>query len=133
MGYCGMPVYFPATSLLRVNHWIPAPKPKLWTPISLSITHTEAPTINTSKLLFKAVGPDHMGVFISPAMGIRIKSWSLADGNVLEGPQWKMGRPTHYIFHSSGKENDSWESWLDLPSGLDSFIQRIQVLIELNC
>jgi len=112
--YCGMPVYFPAASLLRVNHWIPAPKPKLWTPISLHITHTEAPTINTRKLLFKAVGPDHMGVFISPAMGIRIKSWSLADGNVLEGPEWKMGRPTHYIFHSSGKENDSWEFWLEL-------------------
>eukprot|EP00092_Neocalanus_flemingeri_P002862 GFUD01003060.1.p1 GENE.GFUD01003060.1~~GFUD01003060.1.p1 ORF type:complete len:914 (+),score=90.26 GFUD01003060.1:82-2823(+) len=112
--YCGMPVYYPAASLLRVNHWIPAPKPKLWTPISLNITHMEAPTINTRKLLFKAVGPDHMGVFISPAIGITLKSWSLADGKVLEGPEWKMGRPTHYIFHSSGKENDSWEFWLEL-------------------
>jgi len=112
--YCGMPVYFPAASLLHINHWIPAPKPKLWTPISLNITHSEAPTINTRKLLFKAVGPDHMGVFISPAIGILVKSWSLAGGEVMEGPEWKMGRPTHYIFHSSGKENDSWEFWLEL-------------------
>lgn len=112
--YCGMPVYYPAASLLNNNHWIAAPKPKIWTPISLNITHSEAPTINTRKLLFKAVGPDHMGVFISPASGISLKSWSLAEGKVLEGPEWKFGRPTYYIFHSSGKENDSWEFWLEL-------------------
>ena len=112
--YCGTPIYYPASSLLRINHWLPAPAPKLWTPISLNLTHSDAPGISTRKLLFKAVGPDHMGVFISPAVGISIKSWSLADGNLLPGPEWKMGRPTYYIFASSGKESDSFEFWLEL-------------------
>ena len=112
--YCGVPVYYPASTLLRQNHWIPAPPPKLWTPISLNMTHQEAPTINTRKLLFKAVGPDHMGIFLSPAVGIHVKSWSLAGGKLLEGPQWKMGRPTYYIFASSGKQSDSMEFWLEV-------------------
>ena len=37
--YCGAPIYYPASSLLRINHWIPAPGPKIWTPISLQLTH----------------------------------------------------------------------------------------------
>ena len=112
--YCGAPIYYPASTLLRINHWLPAPAPKLWTPISLNLTHQDAPNIHTRKLLFRAVGPDHMGVYISPAMGITIKSWSLADGQLLPGPEWKMGRPTYYIFASSGKESDSFEFWLEL-------------------
>ena len=111
--YCGAPVYYPASSLLRVNHWLPAPAPKLWTPLSLNLTHTDNPNINTRKLLFKAVGPDHMGVFISPAVGVNIRTWSLAGGQLLEGPEWKHGRPTYYIFFSSGKETDSFEFWLE--------------------
>lgn len=35
--YCGMPVYYPAATMLRVNHWIPAPRPKLWTPLSIEL------------------------------------------------------------------------------------------------
>jgi len=41
-----------------------------------------------------------MGVFLSPALGIQLVSWSLADRQILQGPEWKQGRPTHYIFHS---------------------------------
>ena len=55
-----------------------------------------------------------MGVFISPAVGISINTWSLADGQLLQGPEWKMGRPTYYIFASSGKESDSFDFWLEL-------------------
>jgi len=112
--YCGAPIYYPASSLLRINHWIPAPGPKIWTPISLQLTHQDAPNVHTRKLLFRAVGPDHMGVFISPAVGISINTWSLADGQLLQGPEWKMGRPTYYIFASSGKESDSFDFWLEL-------------------
>ena len=45
-------------------------------------------------------GPDHMGVFLSPSVGIHLVSWSLADRKILQGPDWKQGRATHYIFHS---------------------------------
>lgn len=112
--YCGMPVYYPAATKLRINHWIPAPRPKIWTPFSIELVTSEAPKINTRKLLFRAVGPDHMGVFLSPAIGVSLKSWSLAEGEVLEGPEWRLGRPTHYIFHSSGKDGESWQFWLEL-------------------
>ena len=112
--YCGMPVYYPAATLLRVNHWVEAPRPKSWTPISIELVASEAPSINLRRLLLRAVGPDHMGVFLSPATGVSLKRWSLAEGEVLEGPEWKRGRPTHYIFHSSGKEGDVWEFWLEL-------------------
>ena len=114
MLYCGVPIYYPASTLLRKNHWLPAPAPKLWTPLSLNLTQTAAPDIGTRKLLFRAVGPDHMGVFISPAIGITLRSWSLAGGELLAGPEWKMGRPTYYIFASSGKESDSFEFWLEV-------------------
>jgi hypothetical protein len=112
--YCGMPVYYPAASLLRLNHWLPGPRPKLWTPLSIELAATEAPSVSVRRLLFRAVGPDHMGVFLSPATGVSLARWSLAGGEVLAGPEWKRGRPTHYIFHSSGKEGDSWEFWLEL-------------------
>ena len=112
--YCGMPVYYPASSLLRVNHWLPAPPPRIWTPVTLNLTHTAAPTVATRKLLFRVTGPDHLGVFLSPATGIRLASWSLAAGELLPGPDWKPGRPTFYIFHSSGKQQDTMEFWLEL-------------------
>ena len=112
--YCGMPVYYPAATLLRVNHWVAAPRPKSWTPISIELVTVEAPSVSLRRLLFQAVGPDHMGVFLSPATGVSLNRWSLAEGEVLAGPEWKKGRPTHYIFHSSGKEGDVWQFWLEL-------------------
>jgi len=112
--YCGMPVYYPAMTLLKVNHWLPAPKIKAWTPTQLQLVTIETTSINTRKLLFKAQGPDHMGVFLSPALGVSLKSWSLAGGKVLAGPPWKGGRATHYIFHSHGKEQDTFTFWLEL-------------------
>ena len=87
--YCGMPVYYPAATMLRVNHWIPAPRPKLWTPLSIELVTMDNPSISVRKLLFRATGPDHMGVFLSPAIGVHLKSWSLADGEVLAGPDWR--------------------------------------------
>ena len=31
-----------------------------------------------------------------------------------QGPEWKHGRPTFYIFNSQGKDTEPWEFWLDL-------------------
>ena len=70
----------------------------------------EAKGQGASKILFRAVGPDHMVVFISPAIGITLRSWFLAGGELLAGPEWK----TYYIFASSGKESDSFEFWLEV-------------------
>ena len=48
--YCGVPVYYPAASLLRINHWIPAPQPNLYNPISLEMLHMESPSVNRRKV-----------------------------------------------------------------------------------
>lgn len=112
--YCGMPVYFPAASMLRINHWIPAPAPKLYKNVTLELIHQEAMSVNVRRVLFKASGPDHMGVFISPSSGIKMITWSLAQGELLEGPKWKHERPTYYIFHSQGKDVEPWQFWVDL-------------------
>jgi len=112
--YCGMPVYYPASSMLRINHWLPAPMPKLYNSVNLTMVHQEALSVNIRRVLFRAIGPDHMGVFISPSAGIQLTKWSLANGELLQGPDWKAGRPTYYIFHSQGKNLEAWEFWLDL-------------------
>jgi len=78
------------------------------------MTHQESLSVNIRRVLFRASGPDHMGVFISPSAGIQLVKWSLANGELLEGPEWKAGRPTYYIFHSQGKDLESWDFWLDL-------------------
>jgi len=110
--YCGMPVYYPAASMLRRNNWIPAPKPTMYRPIELDMVHMEQLNISTRRALFRVTGPDHMGIFISPAVGVRLTTWSLAEGELLAGPTWKNDRPTYYIFHSHGKDPETWDFWL---------------------
>lgn len=55
-----------------------------------------------------------MGIYFSPAAGVKLTSWSFVEGKVLEGPEWKDGRPTYYIFYSHGLSPTSWEFWLEL-------------------
>ena len=107
-----MPVYYPAASMLRRNNWIPAPKPTMYRPIELDMVHMEQLNISTRRALFRVTGPDHMGIFISPAVGVRLTTWSLAEGELLAGPTWKNDRPTYYIFHSHGKDPETWDFWL---------------------
>ena len=41
-----------------------------------------------------------MGIYFSPAVGIRLKSWSFSNGKILDGPPWKDERPTYYMKRS---------------------------------
>ena len=54
-----------------------------------------------------------MGIYFSPAVGVRLKSWSFADGKILDGPSWKDERPTYYIFHSHGISPTPWQFWIE--------------------
>ena len=54
-----------------------------------------------------------MGIYFSPAIGVRIKSWSFSDGKILDGPPWKDDRPTYYIFHSHGISPTPWQFWVE--------------------
>lgn len=46
------------------------------------------------------LGPDHLGVMISPLPNIDLTKWSLVDGPPLvNGKSWN-GRPTYFIYYS---------------------------------
>ena len=127
----------------RINHWIGAKKPRVYQETGLKLLHTESAAVDTIRLLFEAkgniniessrhqrhsnlgkksvglylyvfhLGPDHMGIYFSPAAGVRLKSWSFADGKILDGPVWKDERPTYYIFHSHGISPTPWQFWVE--------------------
>lgn len=111
--YCGVPVYYPCSSMLRINNWIPAPKPKIFRDTNITLLHADEVAPHVVRLLFQASGPDHMGIFFSPVTGVKLNTWSFSDGEVLEGPSWKDDRPTHYIFYSHGLSPSPWQFWLE--------------------
>ena len=55
-----------------------------------------------------------MHVLYSPVDGVKLKTWSFSDGELLGGPEWKNGRPTYYIFYSHGLSPSPWEFWVEL-------------------
>jgi len=111
--HCGMPVYYPATSMLKINHWIKTEKPRIYQEAGLKLIQTETPTPDTVKMLFEAKGPDHLGIFFSPEVGVTLKKWSFSDGETMDGPKWKDGRKTYYIFHSHGMMSSTFQFWLE--------------------
>merc|ERR1712142_737394 len=42
--HCGMPVYYPCTSMLKINHWIKTDKPRIYNEAGLKLLQTETPT-----------------------------------------------------------------------------------------
>lgn len=124
-------------STLRINHWLPAQKPKIYRSSQIQLVAKEKSGLNNQKLLFRAlgkfpqenrpncsvycssfrfvvVGPDHMGIFLAPKTNVRLINWSFVEGEVLEGPIWKDNRTTHFIFYSHGLSPSQWEFWLEL-------------------
>ncbi len=112
--FCGMPLYYPASTMLPYNHWIPAPRPRIYRNTSLELLTTEDSGRNRKRLLFRASGPDHMAIFLSPMENIELVSWSFDDGKVQRGPKWKDGRYTYFIFYSHGLSPKPWEFWVEL-------------------
>ena len=70
--HCGMPVYYPATKMLKINHWIEADKPRIYNEAGLRLVHTETPTPDTVKLVLEAKGPDHISIYMSPEVSISL-------------------------------------------------------------
>lgn len=127
--HCGVPVYYPCTSMLRINHWIKAAKPKIYHETNLKLIQTDHPTPDVYKLLFEASGPDHMSIFFSPEVGVKLKKWSFADGQILDsGPVWKDDRPTYYVFHSHGLHTTSFQFWLEFKVPRGHIVQHHDLL-----
>eukprot|EP00096_Caligus_rogercresseyi_P010754 TRINITY_DN4013_c0_g1_i1.p1 TRINITY_DN4013_c0_g1~~TRINITY_DN4013_c0_g1_i1.p1 ORF type:complete len:900 (-),score=145.35 TRINITY_DN4013_c0_g1_i1:1936-4635(-) len=111
--FCGIPMYYPASSMLKVHHYLKAPRPRIYQDTSLKLIQSMEHKPQILRLLYRVHGPDHMGIFISPAVGIKLVSWSFVEGNILSGPKWIDDRPTHYVFYSHGISPTPWEFWLE--------------------
>ena len=118
--FCGMPAYYPANSMLRINGWIPAPAPRLGKTAELQLITREETKPHRWRLLFRVSGPDHMGIFFSPAEGVSLVNWTFEEGKILDGPKWKDDRPTYFIFYSHGFSHSTWEFWIELKVSLVS-------------
>jgi hypothetical protein len=70
-----------------------------------------------------------MGIYMSPASRVKMETWSLSDGEILEGPIWKDARPTYYIFHSHGLSPTPWDFWVEL--SVRTMIDAISMTIVL--
>jgi hypothetical protein len=44
-------------------------------------------------------GPDHIGVMLSPVLGVALDHWSLDDQEPLAGPKWN-GRDTYFVYYA---------------------------------
>jgi len=102
------------TQFLRINNWIPARQPRLFTETGLQLLSKEESGRNKVKLLFRVTGPDHTNIFLSPYPKTKITAWSFDENGVLAGPVWKDKRPTHFIFYSHGLRPLPWDFWLEM-------------------
>lgn len=48
-------------------------------------------------------GPTHLGVMISPVLGVHLHKCSLKEEHPLAGPKWN-GRETYFIYYAYGLE-----------------------------
>eukprot|EP00094_Tigriopus_californicus_P008285 TCALIF_07981-PA protein Name:"Similar to ermp1 Endoplasmic reticulum metallopeptidase 1 (Xenopus laevis)" AED:0.31 eAED:0.31 QI:0/0.9/0.90/0.90/1/1/11/658/673 len=112
--FCGMPIYYPCTTMLKINHWLPARAPKMQHKATVELVTTESSGSHQYKLLFRVAGPDHIGIYFAPEENVQLINWSFDEGHILTGPIWKDNRPTHYIFYSHGLSMSTWEFWIEL-------------------
>lgn len=64
-------------------------------------------------MFFWCTGPDHITFMLSLYDGIKLKDWSLSDGEPLKGPLWN-GRPTYFVYYSCANDIIPWDFWIDI-------------------
>lgn len=100
--YCGLPYLVPVLTMIWKTHWLPGPRPTLMTPVTMNVLNRTK--INGGERLdFRIEGPSHMGVLISPVIGVEIDNWSLPTDGPLAGPVWN-GRNTYFVYYAYGLE-----------------------------
>uniref|UniRef100_A0A146L905 FXNA-like protease n=1 Tax=Lygus hesperus TaxID=30085 RepID=A0A146L905_LYGHE len=97
--YCGLPYKLPVSTMLSKTHWIPGPKPTIYIPSNLTLVDLTRESDNYIVMKIKAEGPDHMRIMISPIQGVKLVTWSFANGTILPGAKWGL-RDTYFIYYS---------------------------------
>ncbi|KAL1493675.1 hypothetical protein ABEB36_009373 [Hypothenemus hampei] len=109
--YCGLPYLVPVLTMIWKTHWVPAPEPDLLKPLNMTITERKS-IQGGERIGFKINGPAHMGVMISPILGIEIDGWSIPTPEPLPGPLWN-GRNTYFIYYAYGLEPVPFQFWIN--------------------
>jgi len=55
------------------------------------------------KYLLNCLGPDHIGIILSPYEGVHLEKWSILDGKPLQGPRWN-NRETYFIYYACASD-----------------------------
>ncbi|XP_054714923.1 endoplasmic reticulum metallopeptidase 1-like [Uloborus diversus] len=116
---CGMPFYMPVISLLRKSYYIPASKPQIHAHHKFEMIEKLVVGTHTYRMKFRAYGPDHMTMILSPRPGVEFSNWTLADGPPLENLDW-MGRPTYFIYYSYAEFKEPWTYSIDLSHAISN-------------
>lgn len=48
------------------------------------------------------VGPDHIGMMLSPFPGVKLLNWSVSEDPPLHALDWKDKRRTYFIYYAYG-------------------------------
>ncbi|CAH1280027.1 unnamed protein product [Diabrotica balteata] len=100
--YCGLPYLVPVLTMIWKTHWLPGPPPVLLKPVSMNILNRTKTGVG-EKVTIRVDGPTHIGVMISPVLGVEITDWSIPTQEPLAGPLWN-GRKTYFIYYAYGLE-----------------------------
>lgn len=110
---CGMPFYMPVISLLRKSYYVPASKPKIHGHHAFEMISKTLARPNVYRLTFRANGPDHMTIVLSPQLGVELIDSSLTKEPPLESLKW-VDRKTYFIYYSYGEYKKPWTFSIDL-------------------
>lgn len=140
--YCGLPYLVPVLTMIWKTHWLPGPRPTLMTPVTMNVLNRtkinggerldfriEGYNMVTYFLLYRNfmefyfLGPSHMGVLISPVIGVEFDNWSLPTDGPLAGPVWN-GRNTYFVYYAYGLEPKPFVFSIDFKVSTIIFVIR---------
>ncbi|KAK4885667.1 hypothetical protein RN001_001938 [Aquatica leii] len=102
--YCGLPYLVPVQNFIFKTHWLEGPPIRVKETSKLLLTSRQKIS-NGERVTVSINGPCHMGIMISPTLGLELKSWSVVEGKPLAAaPLWN-NRQTYFIYY--GYSGDS--------------------------
>uniref|UniRef100_A0A1Y1MFR8 FXNA-like protease n=1 Tax=Photinus pyralis TaxID=7054 RepID=A0A1Y1MFR8_PHOPY len=96
--YCGLPYLVPVQNFIFKTHWIPGPPVTIKETSSLTLVKREKIS-HGERVTVSITGPFHMGIMVSPVLGVTLERWSLVNEKPLAAaPLWN-GRFTYFIYY----------------------------------
>ena len=114
--YCGLPFYAVRHhKQANMTYWLPFSKPEFPSIPIFKLKDMDKSIKNLTKFQFTIKDPtDHMGLYISPEIGVKLVSWTF--GRIPKSSiKWK-GRNVHYVNFIYGTDNSDIEFYLELES-----------------